>query len=73
MTVDIDVRITGELQKDGKVIARNYWTPQTLTEEAIAESSSEDMGGFCGKCGEYCDFDWEKGFVKIPEPKAVKL
>lgn len=74
MTADIDVRITGDLLEDGRIIARHYWTPLELTEESIAGASSQDIQGFCSNCGKYCSFDWEKGFIPGPgidgeEPK----
>ena len=63
MTVDVDVRVTADLLEDGTIRCRDIWTPDVLTEEQIASSSSEDIHGFCNDCGLNCDFDWEQGFV----------
>lgn len=64
MTVDIDVRITGDLQKDGTIKIRSYWTPDGELKEAVATNLSDDMQGYCGNCDAYCSFDWQKGFIK---------
>lgn len=64
MTVDMDIRITGDLQEDGTIIIRPYWTPDDELKEAMYSNSSEFMEGFCGSCGAYCNFSWEKGFIE---------
>lgn len=63
MTADIDVRVTGDLQPDGTIKVRNFWTPDNELEVAVASSSASDIQGFCGACGGYCDFSWQEGFV----------
>ena len=64
MTVDMDIRITGDLYEDGTIKIRKWWTPDDELKEAVYSNRSEDMQGFCSKCGSYCSFDWEKGFVE---------
>lgn len=68
MTADCDIRITGVLDKKGHIRVKDFWLErETLEGEAIMESADSDIHGFCEDCGEYCDFDWKKGFVKIAE------
>ena len=63
MTVDADIRVTGTLSSNGRIVIKRCWDRAELTESAN-ELSSKDLEGFCDECGEYCNFDWEKGFVK---------
>ena len=65
---DVDIRITGKLQKDGTIRANDWWLQRsTLEDEAIGGTSSEDINGFCSNCGAYCAFDWEKGYIPYPK------
>lgn len=64
MTVDMDVRITGDLYEDGTIKVRDWWTPDGELKEAVYSNSSEFMQGYCSSCGAYCSFDWEKGFIE---------
>lgn len=63
MTVDVDITITGTLDKDGKVRVKPIWD-ETELQEAIEESSCHDMRGFCDECGKSCGFDWLNGFTE---------
>ena len=64
MTVDANVIISGKLTEHNQIQANEYWTPEALTEESIAESIEEDIQGYCHNCNSYCDFSWKKGFIK---------
>jgi hypothetical protein len=64
MTVDVDICITGDLQTDGTIKVRPYWTPDEELELAVSSTSAENIEGFCGNCGAYCEFNWDQGFIK---------
>jgi DNA-directed RNA polymerase subunit RPC12/RpoP len=63
MTVDCDIRITGILQPNGKIVVKDWWGLNELN-NTVSISSSSDMQGRCADCGEYCSFSWESGFIK---------
>lgn len=63
MTADIVVKITGNLDADGNIIAKDIWTPETFTNEVIPSSTEEDIKGFCKDCGKTCNFSWHKGYI----------
>ena len=63
ITTDIVVKITGNLQKDGNIIAKDSWTPETFTNEVFPSSAEEDITGFCKNCGKTCKFSRDKGFI----------
>lgn len=64
MIVDANVIISGKLTEHNQIQANEYWTPETLTEESIAESIEEDIQGYCHNCNSYCDFSWKKDLSK---------
>lgn len=64
ITIDANVIISGKVSKNKQIQANEYWTPETLTEESLAESIEEDIQGYCNNCNSYCDFSWKKGFIK---------
>ena len=64
MTVDMDIRITGDLQEDGTVKVRKHWTSYDELQEAAMSNTSDCMQGWCANCDGYCSFDWDKGFIK---------
>ncbi len=64
MTVDMDIRITGDLQEDGTVILRKHWTDYDELQSQVNENDSDHMQGWCADCDGYCSFSWEKGFIK---------
>ena len=64
MTLDCDVRISGRLYEDGTIRINPWWTIDTLETESVSGCDSHDIQGFCGNCGEYCSFDWDKGFIE---------
>lgn len=63
ITADVIVKVTGELMGDGKIIANDYWTPDTFTNEVFPAVPEEDITGFCKKCGKTCKYSWEEGFI----------
>ena len=64
MTTEINIRITGDLQHNGTIKIRDYWTPAEELEIAVSSAPSKDIKGYCSHCSNYCDFDWKKGFIE---------
>ncbi len=64
MTVDADIRITGDLQENGTIKVRPWWTLEDELTEAVNNNSNEYLEGFCSDCGSLCNFSWEEGFIK---------
>lgn len=62
MILDVDIRVSAVVLPDGKVKAKDFWDYNEIN-NAINESSCEDMQGFCPNCGGYCDFSWKEGFT----------
>ena len=63
MTADIIVKITGNLNANGNIIAKDIWTPETFTNEVIPSSTEENIKGFCKDCRKTCNFSWQKGYI----------
>lgn len=64
MTVDMDIRITGDLQEDGTIKVREHWTSYDELQEAAMSNTSDYIQGWCSNCDGYCNFSWEEGFIK---------
>ena len=62
IVANVDIRITGKLDERGEIHALDFWKGSALDTEAIAETPSKDIHGFCSDCGEYCNFSWGTGF-----------